>query len=266
MIIMKARKRIGIIGVGSIGSIIAKRLISKGYKVFGSRKAAFKFKGMNTTTDNRYLIENSDMIIIATKQKDIKELAHILRPHIGQKPVLSLMAGVSIGQVERILGGTKVVRIMTNIAFGSGQAISAFCCNKMVSASDKAAVKAMLGTGGDIIEIEEKLMDSFTVLDSCAIAFYSTLLNSVNVSASKTLHLDPRLAKWIIISTMRATLEKASGPVTFEEMIRQVSTKGGMTSAGLKVFAEMDLYGVVDKAYEAALKRGLALSSIAEQS
>lgn len=263
---MKAKSSIGIIGVGTIGSIIAERLISKGYTVYGSRRSKFKFSGMHTTTDNRMLIKNSDIIIIATKQKDVKELGSSINSALGRKLVISIMAGVSISQIERILGGKMVSRAMTNIAFSDGRAISAFCCNKMLSKSDKALIKTILSTGGEVIEIEEKLMDPFTVIDSCAVAFYSMLLNSINVSASKTLGFDPKLAKWIILNTMRATLEKASSHDTFEEMIHQVSTKGGMTDAGLNVLKEGDLYGLVDKAYGAALKRGLELSSIAEQS
>ncbi len=264
MVAMKAR--VGIIGVGTIGSIIAKRLISRGYKVFGSRRTAFKFKGMRTTTDNRLLIRNSDVILLATKQKDVNELGWRIRPYLGDKLTITLMAGVSISQVERILGANRVARAMTNIAFSDGEAISAFCCNNKVSPHDKAAIKAVLSTGGKVMELEEGLMDSFTVLDSCAMAFYSMLLNSVNVSASKTLGFNPKLAKWIIMNTMRATLEKASGSETFEELIRQVSTKGGMTAAGLDVLMEGDLYGLVDRAYVAALRRGMALSAIAEQS
>lgn len=262
---MKNHLKIGIIGVGAIGSIIGKRLISNGYKVLGSRRSSFKFKGMETTTKNSVLVERSDVIILATKQKDLKGLSHEISDKIGSKLVISLIAGVRISQIERMFRAKKVARAMTNIAFSDGNAISAFCCNKAVSKSEKKITKSIFDAGGKVIRLDENLMDSFTVLDSCAIAFYATLLNSVNISAAKTLGFEPKFAKWIIISTMEATLGKASSTQTFDDLIRQVSTKGGMTDAGLKAFKKGDLYGLVDKAYRAALKRSLALKAMAEQ-
>ena len=89
--------------------------------------------------------------------------------------------------------------------------------------------------------------------------FYAVTESLANAAIAKG--LEPELANKLAIATIIGSgkLLEFSGK-TPAELRDQVTSPGGMTAAGLKVFAEENLTGLMELVLEAARKRSIELS------
>ena len=121
--------RIGVIGLGNMGSIIAGRLANmpKEYSVIAYDKDKKKNQdtGLVKVAEGLpSLANNSDVIIIAVKPQDIGGLLKELRNLTDNKIIISIAAGISTKHIERFLNKARVIRSMPNIAVKIGESVT----------------------------------------------------------------------------------------------------------------------------------------------
>lgn len=112
--------RIGIIGTGNMGFAIAKGLLEAGYKVGvcnRSTRNLEELKAMQAEVMDSLesLIEESDIVFLAVKPKDILSLVDEVKTSLEFKTVVSIAAGISL---ETLRGASsdkvRFVRVMPN--------------------------------------------------------------------------------------------------------------------------------------------------------
>jgi len=265
-------KKIGIIGCGNMGEALLSRLskvMEKSVSIMVSETDTSrrdyiqtKYK-MIVEIDNNIVVKYSDVIILAVKPKDFDQ---ILKQEIccgisKDKLLVSIAAGVTLKYIENIVGkDIPVIRIMPNMAASIGEAISTISRGASAGNKDVEIVKEIFSAVGDVIEIDESLVDAVTAISGSGPAYFFCLMDAMMEIAWK-LGLDKASARRLVLKTalgsVRLIQELQEEPAS---MIKKVASKGGTTEAAFKVFEKRCFKGIVHDAIKKAYKRAGELS------
>ena len=157
---------IGFIGAGCMGTAIIEGLIKSNYSpdsIYVSdpnsnkRKRFAHLNIQNEQSDNKFVVENSDIIFLCVKPQMIesvcKSIQHLINPkrHI----FISIAAGISLKKLEEILKPSepaeqnfRIVRCMLNIAALIGSSCSVYSLSGNLSEQDKSIVEQLLSSTG----------------------------------------------------------------------------------------------------------------------
>ncbi len=255
-------KKIAIIGGGNLGTAIAEGLLkSKFVKAADititkrniSTLKNLKEKGVKITTDNAAAVRSSELVIFAVKPFQITEILSGLKKELTAKHmVASVIAGVSLGDLESIIKKKlPVFRTMPNTAIAIQESMT---CISSKNASEEQInyVKQLFSTVGEVVIIDEKLMNAATVLGACGTAFAMRYIRA-NIQGGIEIGFDANTANLIAAQTVKGAaellLQKHSHP---EVEIDKVTTPKGYTIAGLN---EMEHRG-----FSSSLIKGIAAS------
>ncbi|HLT71209.1 MAG TPA: pyrroline-5-carboxylate reductase [Cyclobacteriaceae bacterium] len=256
-------KNIAIIGGGNLGAAIAEGLIKSNFtkpkNITITRRnteplAYLGKQGVKVTSDNEEAIRESEVVIVAVKPYNVREilngLKHCFNPrkHI----LVSVITGVAISDLNAIVDhGVPVFRAMPNTAIAIQESVTCLCS---VGANKKqvAYVTDLFNQLGITISIDEKLMDAATVLGACGIAFALRFIRAATQGGIE-IGFDARTANLIAAQTVNGAAElllKANRHP--EEEIDKVTTPRGCTIAGLN---EMEHQG-----FSSSLIKGIVTS------
>jgi pyrroline-5-carboxylate reductase len=270
---MKKNRSVGVIGLGNMGSAIAKcislssfhRRIT-GFDIDVKKCAKIRKSGIKTVKDNCELVKGSDIVILAIKPQEINNtLGEIKNLITEDKLIISIAAGISTEYIEGIIGKARVVRVMPNIAILVKEGVSAICCGKYASGGDKKIVCEIFNSAGKTVIIPEKFMDTVTALSGSGPAYLFEIVNSL-IKAGTKFGLSQNQAGSLVFQTVRGAitmLEKIDGnPVFLRDM---VTSKKGTTIEGLKVLRKNHTEEILIKTVAAARKRSGELSKLSEK-
>ncbi len=174
--------------------------------------------------------------------------------------VLSVAAGVRADAIESGLAhATAVVRCMPNTPALVGQGAAAIAAGSAADDDDLQWAEEILSAVGLVVRVAESDLDAVTGLSGSGPA-YVFLLAEAFTAAGVARGLDPEVADTLTRQFLlgAATLLSESGedPAVLRS---NVTSPGGTTAAGLAVFAEGDLVGLVDRVVAAATARSVEL-------
>lgn len=263
-------KKIGFIGTGKMGEalirgILQARLVPSGNIYAGDMdlaklKALEKELKINTCKENHGVVVNSDIIIIAVKPQIVPEVLNEIKSSIKNQLIISIAAGVTIDTYEKNLPhGTKVVRVMPNIAATVEEAASAISPGSAVSKEDMAIAGSILNAIGRTVTVQENLMDAVTGLSGSGPAYIFMIIEAL---ADGGVHegLDRNTAKLLAAQTVlgaaKMVLETGSHTGELKDM---VTSPGGTTIRGLRVMEEHGVRIAMMNAVIAACERSKEL-------
>lgn len=199
----------------------------------------------------RALAEASDMVVLAVKPAVLDDVARELVD--AGTPVISILAGTPLKKLAAALPGVDLVRVMPNLGAQLRQAV--LCVSYPEGLDEAAKVRAheLLALLGDVIEIEEELIDAATAIMGCSPG-YLALLAEILVEEGVKLGLTEDQTSRMVARSMAAT----GGLLDLHEpgaLKRAVASPGGMTEAGLDELEERDLAETVRAAVDASLDR-----------
>src|SRR5690554_1558155 len=256
-------KKIAIIGCGNLGLSIVNGLLAQEAilpaNIIATRRnikplAHLDQKGIRLSADNITAVQESEIIILALKPYNILEVLKELSPHFNSdKHVLvSLATGISLAEIQNIIPAPiPIFRAMPNTAADVGMSttcISSETTDKEVS----GIVQECFTSIGEVIVIDEGLMDAATVLGACGIAYVLRFIRGM-IQGGIQIGFDAKTASDIVNHTVKGAAElliKRKQHPEFE--IDKVTTPKGCTIAGLN---EMEHNG-----FSSALIRGIVTS------
>jgi pyrroline-5-carboxylate reductase len=203
----------------------------------------------------------ADVLVLATKPQDLMAAVAPLAGMASGKLVISIAAGVRCEALSRWLGGhRKLVRCMPNTPALIGAGISALFALPDVSADERSRAEAILRAVGEVVWVEaERLLDPVTALSGSGPAYVFWFIEEL-AAGGERLGLSKETALKLAMHTvLGAARLAAQSDKTPAELRRQVTSKGGTTEAALQVFEREKLGEGIDKALEAASRRGAAL-------
>ena len=192
--------------------------------------------------DNRQLEEESDIIIIGVKPKDVPGVLREISPT--QKIIISMAAGVSISSMEEVLekasgkGSAKIIRIMPNTPALVGEGMTSMSRNDNVSDEDFAKAKAIFDAIGISEEIPEDMIDCVIGVSGSSPAYTYMYIDALTQAAVHN-GMDKEEAR---IFAAQAVLGAAKMVLESRESIEQlrinVCSPGGTTIEAVdKLFA-----------------------------
>ena len=178
--------------------------------------------------------------------------------------VLSVAAGVRIADMEAAAPQARVIRAMPNTPSLVGMGASAISGGRLVEAVDLEWAESILGAVGTVERVEEADLDAVTGLSGSGPAYifhFAEGLIAAGIAQGLSPEIADRLARQTILGA--ATLLSSSGEDP--AILRQnVTSPGGTTAAGLAVFADSDLVGLVGNVVAAATERSLELGEASD--
>jgi pyrroline-5-carboxylate reductase len=203
---------------------------------------------------NRELAEASDLVVLAVKPSVLDEVAPDLVE--AGTPIVSILAGTTLETLERALPGIPVVRVMPNLGAQVRQAVLCVAYPEGAEREHRQGVEGLLGLVGEVVELDEGLIDAATALMGCAPG-YLAMIAEILVEAGEDEGLTEDQAKRMVARSMVATggLLELRDP---GELKRAVASPGGMTEAGLAALEEHGLHRALLAAVEASLERARA--------
>lgn len=180
-------------------------------------------------------VSGSDVIILAVKPQNIREIISDLKPLIDAKAlILSVAAGISISLMEGLLPDKQpVARSMPNIAAKVGESAVAICYNRHVGTKHRDMSRRIVSTIGMVVEVEEGRMDAVTGLSGSGPAFIFLMVEAL-ADGGVLRGLPRETATALAIQTVygAASMLRETGehPAVLRE---QVTSPGGTTAEGL---------------------------------
>lgn len=241
-------KKISIIGVGKMGGAIAKKLS----ETIGKKQLFL----CDRSRDPDEAVRFGDLIILAVKPQSFDELAAKISAPFGEKIVLSIMAGVRVKKIMEKLKAKKVVRAMPNLPLQVGAGFTSWTASPAVDPKTKKEIRKWLGLFGREAEVKkESMMDGLIAISGCGPAwfFYLTELLTEKAMAFGLSETNARaMAEQTLIGSAALLQQGGHDAKTWR---KAVTSKGGVTEAGLKYLEKKNWNKIFSEALDAAKKR-----------
>ncbi|WP_439181685.1 pyrroline-5-carboxylate reductase [Carboxylicivirga taeanensis] len=258
---MKVNK-LAIIGGGSLGTAIAKGLISNEVfqpsQIFMTRRrvsllADMQSKGVNVSKDNCLAAQGADIVLLGVKPYQLEQVIREINPVLTEDTVLvSLATGISSQQIQSYCTlQVPIFRAMPNTAIEIGESMT---CISAAQANEEQEQKILelFAKMGQALIIPEELMAASTVLAACGIAFAMRFIRAATQGGIE-IGFGSKLALQISAQTIKGAadllIQKGTHP---EDEIDKVTTPRGVTISGLN---EMEHQG-----FSSSLIKGLLTS------
>jgi len=211
-------------------------------------------EGYRVHDDNQRAVKDSDLVILAVKPKQLKEVLTGIRGSLNAKKhiVISVVTGIRLSEMEEWTGKKlPMFRAMPNTAIAVRQSMTCLASANATQSQAKE-VQDIFAELGLAIFIEETLMEAATVLGACGIAFSLRFIRAASQGGIE-IGFDANTAQLIAAQTVKGAanllLQQGYHP---EEEIDKVTTPQGCTIAGLN---EMEHQG-----FSSALIKGVLSS------
>jgi pyrroline-5-carboxylate reductase len=213
-------------------------------------KALAEEVGGEAVEGNLAVADMSDLVVLAVKPNVLDEVA----PDLAQAgtSVLSILAGTSLKTLHEALPGIDLIRVMPNLGAQLRQAVLCVVYGDTVDDPQRRRAAELLGLVGEVIELEESLIDAATAIMGCSPG-YLALIAEILVELGTKEGLTEDQTRRMVAKAMSATggLLEVREP---GELRRAVASPGGMTEAGLKALVEHDLREALRSAVDASLE------------
>lgn len=250
--------KIGIIGIGSMGSIIGHALLKNGYELIvsdrGKNLDEFKDKNIQIKT-NIEVVKDSDYIILAVKPQIYPRLIGEIKDYINDKVIISIAAGQSIKGLEELIGNKKNFMTMPNTPAKVSMGMSAICYNKNVSENEIENVVKIFESFGLAQVIDEEKFDGFMASVGCLPAYVFMFIEAI-ADASALTGLNREDSYKFVAQTVKGSAQMLLDSKTHPGILKDmVTSPKGTTIEGLKVLEEKAFRGIVMDAIIAAFEK-----------
>ena len=253
---------IGFIGGGNMAEALIKGMTSKGMKEIivsepreDRGRELQRLYRIKTTTSNREVVTSCDIIILAVKPQNMEAVLDEIADDItDKKVVVSIAAGITLSYLASKLKTELIIRVMPNTPALVQEGMSVMSLCGCFYGKELDMVKSILMSIGKVLVLPEEQMNAVTALSGSGPAFVA-LFTDAMTDAGVKLGLNRTDAIELAVQTVLGTAKLLDTGMSAENLRKMVTSPGGTTAAGLKVFEEKGFTGVVEDALKAAQMR-----------
>jgi pyrroline-5-carboxylate reductase len=270
--------RYGFIGTGSMGSMLIRHFIRTGVaapqdiaacsKTGVSARALATGTGISVKDSCRDVTQGADVLFICVRPLDVHAVLAEIRDVLSKETLLVSIAGcVTLADLAAwSVPGARCVKIIPSVTAEEHSGISLVAWGSWVTPQDKELVFSLFSAIGTPVEIEEKHIEVYSDLTSCAPALFAAMMQEYADAAVRKEGIPPALAEYLVRHTLIGNAWLlASKDTGFDTIISRVATRGGITEEGVKVLRSR-LPSVYDELLDATLaKHELVKQAIARQ-
>jgi pyrroline-5-carboxylate reductase len=218
--------------------------------------------GVSTASAIDAAVANADVIVLAVKPQQMREVAATLKPHLTAQPLLlSIAAGIRGADLSRWLDGYgAIVRTMPNTPALIGQGITGMVAMAGVSQAQKDAADSILRAVGKTVWLDdESLIDPVTAVSGSGPAYVFFFLEAMQQAALE-MGLSSEQGRELALATFTGAAQLAAQSSEPAEVLRQrVTSKGGTTHAAITSMEAAGVKQAIVEAMKAAAARGREL-------
>ena len=263
--------KIGFIGLGNMASAIIDGILKSGStdatSVFGSDQseiAAIRAKerfGIQICRSNVEVADEVDVLFLAVKPQFLADvLQEISSAVTGEKLVICMAAGKTLSWLEeRLLKGTKVVRIMPNTSAIVGESCTAVCKGTYATDADVSLAEKLCQAFGSTYVVNENLMDVFGAIGGASPAFaflYMEALADGAVANGMSRQMAYEIAAQATMGAAKLMKESKKHPGELKDM---VCSPGGTTIEGVSALERNGFRNGVIEAIKACVEKSRKL-------
>lgn len=269
-----ANAHITFIGGGNMGRALISGLLANGFdanqiSVVEANTATaqnlqndFKVHIISALANIVFDFAKNNVVVMAIKPQDFNIAAKVLAPKLKHATapsplVLSIAAGIRLGDMSRWLEQMRCVRAMPNTPALIGKGITGLFANADINADDRVLAETICKAVGQSVWVtDEKLMDAVTAVSGSGPAYVFAFLEAMQ-SAGEKLGLDTDTARKLAYATLEGATQLAQNSSESASVLRErVTSKGGTTAAALEVLNQDGWHAILEKAIAAADQRG----------
>lgn len=258
--------KIGFIGLGNMGSSLAKAVIgttSTDQILLANRSQAkveaFVANYGGQVSSNKEIFAVADVIFLGVKPAQFSSLLSKYQEILEKRDsllVISMAAGLTLEKLASLLPSQhRLIRIMPNTPVAIGQGVISYALSSNCRAEDSNLLCQLLANAGQLVEISEPLIDAATGLAGCGPAFVYLFIEALADAGVQTgLPRDTalKMAAQTVVGAGQMVLETQEHPGVLKD---QVCSPGGSTIAGVASLEEHSFRGTVMNAVHQAYKR-----------
>jgi pyrroline-5-carboxylate reductase len=269
--------KLGVIGGGVMGSAIVSRLLSQGIyqpteilisePTLQQRESLQQQYGVGVTGDNN-LAATAPVLLLAVKPQIFDRIFDRADGCLDGEPpqnpaqlVISIMAGVSTFQLEKVFIDRAVVRAMPNTPATVGMGMTAISAGTQVSAAQLKLATQLFQAVGEVVTVPESLMDAVTGLSGSGPAFVAIAIEALadgGVAAGLPRQIADKLALQTVLGTAQLLNESKLHPAQLKD---RVTSPGGTTITGVTKLEQAGFRSALIEAVIAAARRSKELGS-----
>lgn len=244
-------------GMVQSGAYPAKNIYVKG--IIPEKTAALAEKyGLNLAVDTD--ISDADIVVLAFKPQGLGEAAEMYAPLIKEgTTVISILAGITISSLEKLFAGTKIVRVMPNLALSVGVGASGYSLGSLADESDALATEAMFGGTGITARVEEEKLADIMALSGSGPAYFCLMCEELMRYANEC-GLEEDTARRFAVQTLLGAAKLSAVDNDPATVRSRITSPGGTTNAAICAMQEAGIAHTIEKGYDACKKRGEELA------
>ena len=204
---------------------------------------------------------DSDIVVLAVKPQQLREVAAQLQGRIAGKLVISIAAGVRGADLARWLGGhTQLVRAMPNTPAMILAGITGLYALAGVSEEQKHQAEAVLSAVGTVVWLDrEEQMDAITAVSGSGPAYVFYFMEALE-SAAREFGFPDGAARHLAVETFLGAAKLAAASDEELATLRaRVTSKGGTTERALLTMESAAVKANIMRAIQAAAERSREL-------
>ena len=226
------------------------------------QKLAHQFS-VTTSTEINAAVSRSDVVVLAVKPQQMKQVVAALLPYVSGQLILSIAAGIQAVDLSRWLNGhDAIVRCMPNTPALIGKGITGMVATAGVSAQQHAMADLIMCAVGSTIWLDdEALIDSVTAISGSGPAYVFYFIEAMQ-QAAQELGLTMEQGNALAVATFVGASQLAAGSADPISVLRErVTSKGGTTYAALNSLEASGVKASIIEAAKAAASRGKELGA-----
>lgn len=260
---------IGFIGGGNMAEALIRGLVKEGKKniivsepVDERRRYLENCYGVKTTHSNTEAVNLSEIIVLAVKPQNIKEVLEEIKDTVSERhTVVSIAAGIPLEFIQKYLKTDKLIRAMPNLAAIVGEAMTVLALCECLEMKIIAPVRDIFMSVGKVITLPENYMNLVTALSGSGPGFLCYIVEQF-IDVATELGFAEDIAKELIVQTFIGTAKLLDSGLPPDKIRQKVTSPGGTTEAGLKVLSQGLLREIFLKTIQEATKRAQQLSVV----
>lgn len=217
--------------------------------------------GVQSVTDNRAVVDGAGVVVISVKPQSLKPALEGVRGAVpGDALVLSIVAGASLAQLDRLLDHAAIVRAMPNTPAQVGEGITVWTATDHASEVQRAHAREVLTALGQEVYVEdEDYLDMATALSGTGPAYVYLFMEAM-VDAGVHLGFPRRIAEQLVAQTVKGSVAfYLKSPRHLARLRNQVTSPGGTSAAALYYLEKAGFRTALSRAIWAAYERSVQL-------
>lgn len=267
---MKITKKykLGIIGLGHMGSAIARGAVRKEYierfqvAVYDPSEHAARDSAVEEfayLSSPRELVQSCHIVLLAVTPQKLDEVLNSIKGE-SIDVLLSIVTGASISHLQSVLGNVPVIRAMPNTPLQINEGATALCMSSNCLADDYDFVFQLFSSMGVTRTISEDKMNDIVAVHGSTPAYVYYFVDCILKDAVKR-GIDEESARALLVQTVigAGELLARSADKPLDDFIKEVATEGGTTIEAVNTLKAEKMDKIIHDANEKCIHRAKEL-------